>query len=52
MAIAAMSVERQLPQEQQHDERGQEGADDQVLLHRVHGGLDVLRLVADDLACA
>ncbi len=36
-------------QEQPHDERGEDRAEDQVLFHRVDGGHDELRLVADDL---
>ena len=39
----------QVAQEEEHDERRQERAEDQVLLHRVGRGLDVGRLVAHDL---
>ncbi len=48
MAMAAMIVERKLAEEQQHDERGEDRADDQVLLDVVDRRLDELRLVAHD----
>jgi hypothetical protein len=48
IAIAAMIVDRQVAEEQQHDERGQERADDEVLLDGCDRGLDELRLVAHD----
>ena len=48
MAIAAMIVERRFAEEQQHDERGENRSDDQVLLDVVDRRLDELGLVADD----
>ena len=48
IAIAAMIVERTFVEEQQHDERGEDRADDQVLLDVVDRRFDELRRVADD----
>ena len=43
IAIAAMIVERRFAEEQQHDERGEDRADDEVLLDAVDRRLDELR---------
>ena len=48
MAMAAMTVERRLPRNSQTTKRGEDRADDQVLLDVADRRLDELRLVADD----
>ena len=48
IAIAAMSVDAPVPQEDQHDERGEDRADHQVLLDGVDRGFDELGEVAHD----
>jgi len=40
IAMAAMIVLRRFPRKKNNDDRGEERAGDQVLLHRVHAGLD------------
>ena len=49
MATPAMIVERQLAHEGEHDQAGQDAAQDQVQVDLVQRGVDVARLVADDL---
>ncbi len=48
MATAAMIVDRRLPRNSRTTRRGQQRADDEVLLDRRDRGLDELSLVPDD----